>query len=171
MVFKAKGVGCLPPGSGPLCRAGGVGAPLPTRVNLSLENDRTSIYAAHFNYTLGDLLGIPLKTATRGELAYYPSEPYNISNYPGRNCSTGALTGLRAGPSCKYPSQVVEKNTLRYALGFDRTTFIPLLHPDDPWRSFGISFQVFQRIIFNHEDGIRFFSTAEKLRKYRPLLP
>lgn len=139
-----------------------------TIARIRLVNDRTNIFAGHFNYTVGDLIGIPLKTAIRGEVAFYPEEPYNISEFPGRNCATGALTGLRAGPRCKRGVQdsdsLVEKNTLRYALGFDRTTFIPFLQ-DDPWRAFSVSFQIFQRIIFDHEDGIRTFSTAEKIKK------
>ncbi len=139
-----------------------------TSARIRLVNDRTNIFAGHFNYTVGDLVGIPLKTAVRGEVAFYPDEPYNISEFPGRNCATGALTGLRAGPRCKRGVQdsdgLVEKNTLRYSLGFDRTTFIPFLQ-DDPWRAFSMSFQIFQRIIFDHEDGIRTFSTAEKIKQ------
>ncbi len=139
-----------------------------TIARIRLINDRTNIFAGHFNYTVGDLVGIPLKTAIRGEVAFYPDEPYNISEFPGRNCATGALTGLRAGPRCKRGVQdsdsLVEKNTLRYALGFDRSTFIPFLQ-DDPWRAFSMSFQIFQRIILDHEDGIRFFGTAERIKK------
>jgi hypothetical protein len=40
-----------------------------------------------------------------------------------------------------------------------------LLHPDDPWRAFNLSLQVFQSIIFDHENGIRSFASAEKIRK------
>jgi hypothetical protein len=109
-------------------------------------------------------LGIPFNTTTRGELAFMPNKPYNISDFPGRDCQTGAPTGFIAGPSCKYPSGVVEKNTLRYALGFDRSALIPFLHPDDPWRTFNLSFQILQNIIFNHENGIRPFSSAEKFK-------
>jgi hypothetical protein len=126
--------------------------------NLRLFNDRTSIFAAHFNYPLGTYGGIPVKTALRGELAFYPSKPYNISNYPG-------ATGLKAGPDPQHPNGLTEKNTLRYSLGFDRSTFIPFLHPDDPWRAFRMSLQIFQSIIFDHEDGIRAFATAEKISK------
>jgi len=139
-----------------------------TIARIRLVNDRTNIFAGHFNYTVGDLVGIPLKTAIRGEVAFYPDEPYNISEFPGRNCATGALTGLRAGPRCKRGVEdsdgLVEKNTLRYALGFDRSTFIPFLQ-DDPWRAFSMSFQIFQRIILDHEGGIRNFSTAEKIKQ------
>jgi len=170
MVFKIKGIGCLPPGSGPLCLAGGVGPPLPTTVKLSLENDRTNIFAGQFNYPVTEMLGVPINTTVRGELAFFPDKPYNISDYPGRNCQTGAPTGLMAGPSCKHPSGIVEKHTLRYALGFDRTTLIPLLHPDDPWRAFNLSFQLFQSIIFNHEDGIRVFGGAERIKRVSTLL-
>jgi hypothetical protein len=130
-------------------------AALCTQVQLKLINDRTSIYAAHFNYALEE----PWKTAMRGELAFYPSKPYNISKYPGSN-------GLIAGPHPKYrETDIVEKHTLRYSLGFDRATLIPLLHPDDPWRAFNLSLQVFQSIIFDHENGIRSFASAEKIRK------
>jgi hypothetical protein len=100
----------------------------------------------------------------RGEVVLLPHKPYNIADYPGRNCQTGATTGLRAGPSCRYPDGVVEKHTLRYALGLDRTTLIPLLHPDDPWRAFNLSVQLFQSVIFNHEDGIRPFSSMERIK-------
>jgi hypothetical protein len=146
MVFKKIGAPFL---------LGPPGPATPTGVRLRLINDRTSIYAAHFNYPLEE----PWKTAMRGELAFYPSKPYNISKYPGSN-------GLIAGPHPKYrETAIVEKHTLRYSLGFDRATLIPFLHPDDPWRAFNLSLQVFQSIIFDHEDGIRSFASAEKIRK------
>lgn len=137
------------------------GPPTNTIANIQLINDRTSIIAGHLNYTVEELIGIPFNTAIRGEVAYYPSEPYNISKFPG--------SGFRAGPHPRHPSGVTEKNTLRYALGFDRTVLIPFLQ-DDPWRPYRFSFQIFQRIIFDHEDGIRFFSTAEKVKTVSSLL-
>ena len=124
-----------------------------TIARLRLFNDRTSIFAGHFNYPLEEL-----KTALKGEIALYPSKPFNISKYPGS-------PGLKAGPDPRHPDGITEKNTLRYSLGFDRTTLIPFLHPDDPWRVFNLSFQIFQSIIFDHEDGIRAFSTAEKIKQ------
>jgi len=165
MIFRIKSIGCLAPGTGPLCLAGGVGPPLPTTVKLFLQNDRTNIFAGHFNYPVGEIFSLPINTTVRGEVAFFPDKPYNISDFPGRDCQTGALTGLFAGPSCKHPSGVVEKHTLRYALGFDRTTLLPFLHPDDPWRSFNLSFQIFQSIVFDHEDGIRTFGTAERIKR------
>lgn len=156
MVFKVNSVQCQapqPPGDPCLT---------PTVVNLDLINDRTSIYAAHFNYAVGTLWKIPFKTAIRGEMAFYPSEPYNISTYPGPE-------GLIAGPDPKFPDGIIKRNTLRYALGFDRTTFIPFLQ-DDPWRPYRMSFQLFQRIILNHKDGIRVFSTAERINKVSTIL-
>ena len=132
------------------------GSPGTTIANMRLINDRTNIFAGHFNYALGDVLGIPLNTAIRGEAAFYPDEPYNISSFPGNS--------FRAGPHPKYPTGITEKHTLRYAIGFDKSTFIPFLQ-DDPWRAFRLSFQIFQRVIFDHEDGIRPFSTAEKINK------
>ena len=164
-VFKVKGKRCLPPGvpTGPnnLCLIPGGGA-TPTVVDLSLINDRTSIFAGHFNYPLGTYFGIPVKTAVRGEIAFYPSKPFNISNFPGNNG--------RAGPDPKYSDGVVERNNLRYSLGFDRTTFIPFLHPDDPWRAFRMSFQIFQSIILGHKDGIRNFFNAGKIDKVQTAL-
>ena len=163
MVFKLAGAPslCGPPACPP-------GA---TQLPLNLLNDRTNIYAAHFNYPITEILTLPVNTTVRGEMAFFPNKPYNISDYPGRNCQTDAATGLIAGPSCKHPSQVVEKHTLRYILGFDRTTFIPFLHPDDPWRAFNLSFQLYQSIIFDHEDGIRvsaaqtvFIASLQRLR-------
>lgn len=148
MVFKKKGAPFL------------LGAPspfTPTGVRLRLINDRTSIFAGHFNYPVEDIFGIPFNSAIRGELAFYPSQPYNISKYPGS-------AGLKAGPHPRHSDTgITEKNTLRYALGFDRTTLIPFLQ-EDPWRAFRMSFQIFQRIILDHEDGIRFFGTAEKIK-------
>ena len=91
-------------------------------------------------------------------MAFLPDKPYNISKFPG-------AFGLKATVDPKHPDGVVEKHTLRYALGFDRTTLIPFLHPDDPWRAFNLSFQIFQSIIFNYEDGIHPFSTAERIKK------
>jgi hypothetical protein len=136
--------------------AGGGGAPI--IASLRLFNDRTSIFAAEFNYPLGTYGGIPIKTVVSGEFAFYPSKPYNISNYPG-------ATGLKAGPHPRHPDGLTEKNTLRYVLSFTRSTFIPFLHPDDPWRAFRMSLQIFQSIILDHEDGIRSFASAEKIKK------
>ncbi len=173
MVFKTLGVGCLPPAAGPLCRIGAGGPLLPTNVRISLVNDRTNIFAAHMNYPIGELFNIPIKTAVRGEFAFYPNKPYNISEFPARNCATGQVyTGAlaaRAGPSCSHSDNLVEKNTIRYALGFDRSTFIPFLQ-DDPWRAFRMSFQIFQSIILDHEDGIRSFGHASKINHVTTLL-
>jgi hypothetical protein len=162
MVFKMKGAPglCGPP----TC------PPNATRIRLNLVNDRTSIFAGHFNYPVTDILALPVNTTVRGELALFPNKPYNISEFPGKDCQTGLRTGLIAGPSCKHPAGVVEKHTLRYAVGFDRMTLIPLLHPDDPWRAFNLSFQMFQTIIFDHENGIRPFSSAEKTKKLSTIL-
>jgi hypothetical protein len=161
MVFKMRGapILCGPPA----CPPNG------TLVRLDLVNDRTHIFAAHFNYPVGEPLGIPIKSAMRGELAFYPDKPYNIAEFPGRNCTTGVLTGLRAGPSCKHTDNLVEKHTIRYALGFDRSTFIPFLQ-DDPWRAFRMSLQLFQSIILDHEDGIRAFGHATKIPRVSTLL-
>ena len=160
MVFKMKGapISCGPPS----CPPGG------TLVRADLVNDRTNIFAGHFNYPIGEPLGIPIKSAMRGELAFYPDKPYNIGEFPGRSCTTGVLTGLRAGPSCKHPDNVVDKHTIRYALGFDRSTFIPFLQ-DDPWRPFRMSLQIFQSIILDHEDGIRAFGHATKIKRVSTL--
>ena len=160
MVFKMKGapISCGPPA----CPPGG------TLARADLVNDRTNIFAAHFNYPIDEPLGIPIKSAMRGELAFYPDKPYNIGEFPGRSCTTGLSTGLRAGPSCKHPDNVVEKHTIRYALGFDRSTFIPVLQ-DDPWRPFRMSLQIFQSIILNHEDGIRAFGHATKIQRVSTL--
>jgi hypothetical protein len=132
---------------------------------LKLVNDRTSIFAAHFNYPIVEMMTLPINTTVRGEMALFPNKPYNISDYPGRDCQTGAPTGLMAGPSCKHPNQVVEKHTLRYILGFDRTTLIPFLHPDDPWRAFNLTFQLSQSVILNHENGIRVTGSAERIKR------
>lgn len=154
MVFKKKGAPFL------------LGAPGPgtaTGVRLRLINDRTSIFAGHFNYTVEDIVAIPLNTAIRGEVAFYPSEPYNISKFPGS-------PGFKAGPHPRHSdTALTEKNTLRYSLGFDRSTLIPFLQ-DDPYRAFRMSFQIFQRIILDHEDGIRTFSTAEKINMVSTIL-
>ena len=157
MVFKLTGRRCS--GAAIACTLGLA----PTVADLRLINDRTNIFAGQFNYPVGDILNIPVNTTVRGEMAFLPDKPYNISMYPG-------AFGLKASAHPKYPTGVVEKNTLRYALGFDRTTLIPMLHPDDPWRAFSLSFQLFQSIIFNHEDGIHPFSTAEKINQVSTLL-
>jgi hypothetical protein len=160
MVFKVKGVRCSAGPSTVPCAVLGVA---PSVVDLELINDRTNIFAGQLNYPVGDVLDIPVNTTVRGEMVFLPDKPYNISMFP------GAL-GLRASAHPKHPDGVVEKHTLRYALGFDRTTLIPFLHPDDPWRAFSLSFQLFQSIIFNHEDGIHPFSTAEKINRVSTLL-
>ena len=163
MVFKTKGSRFLLGPPSPFT---------PTGIPISLVNDRTNIFAAHFNYPIAEPLGIPIKSAMRGEVAFYPSKPYNVSEFPARDCVTGLpLTGAlarRAGPSCKHSDNLVEKNTIRYALGFDRSTFIPFLQ-DDPWRPFRMSLQIFQSIILNHEDGIRAFGHATKIKRFSTL--
>ena len=63
---------------------------------MKLVNDRTNIFAGHFNYTVDQIASIPINTAIRGEIALYPSEPYNISQYPGH-------FGLKASANPKYP--------------------------------------------------------------------
>ncbi|MGE5819326.1 MAG: hypothetical protein ACM37Z_14990 [Deltaproteobacteria bacterium] len=158
MVFKATGVHCSAPVPGP-CLAGRA----PSVVNLKLINDRTNIFAGQFNYPTSDIWNIPVNTTIRGELAFLPNKSYNISNYPG-------AFGLRASADPNHPDGIVEKNTLRYALGFDRTTLIPFLHPDDPWRAFNLSFQIFQNIIFNYQNGIHPFSSSEQIRQFSTVL-
>lgn len=158
MVFKMTGVHCSAPVPGP-CLAGLA----PSVANLTLMNNRTNIFAGQFNYPTGDIANIPVNTTIRGELAFLPYKPYNISKYPG-------AFGLRASADPKHPDGTVEKNTLRYALGFDRTTLIPFLHPDDPWRAFNLSFQIFQNIIFDHENGIHPFSSSEQIRQFSTTL-
>jgi uncharacterized protein DUF1302 len=153
MVFKVKGVHCVAPVPGPC-----LGGFAPSVVDLRLVNDRTNVFAGQFNYPVGDILDIPVNTTVRGEVAFLPDKPFNIAKFPG-------AFGLRATVDPRHPSGIVEKNTLRYALGFDRTTLIPFLHPDDPWRAFNLSFQLFQSIIFDHEDGIHPFSTSEKINR------
>ena len=153
MVFKVKGVHCVAPVPGPC-----LGGFAPSVVDLRLVNDRTNVFAGQFNYPVGDILDIPVNTTVRGEVVLLPDKPYNIAKFPG-------AFGLRATVDPRHPTAVVEKDTLRYALGFDRTTLIPFLHPDDPWRAFSLSFQLFQSIIFDHEDGIHPFSTAEKIKR------
>jgi hypothetical protein len=37
--------------------------------------------------------------------------------------------------------------------------------PDDPWRAFNLTFQLYQSIIFDHENGIR-VSGAERINLY-----
>ena len=153
MIFKLK--------STSLIQCPGTSPPIPpacTQAFLSLINDRTNIFAGHFNYTVDQIASLPINTAIRGEIALYPTEPYNISQYPGQ-------FGLIASANPKYPQAIVEKNTLRYALGFDRSTLIPFLQ-DDPWRPFRMSFQIFQRIIFDHENGIHPFSSAQQINKF-----
>ena len=157
MVFKMKGQPALC--GPPRCPPNG------TRINLALINGRGHSVAGQFNYPIGEMMQLPVNSTLRGEVVVLPHKPYNIAAYPGRDCQTGAATGLRAGPSCRYPDGVVDKHTLRYALGLDRTTLIPLLHPDDPWRAFNLSVQLFQSVIFNHEDGIRPFSSMERIKR------
>jgi hypothetical protein len=152
MVFKRVGVECS--GAAIACQLGLA----PSVVKLRLANDRTNIFAGQFNYPVGEVLNLPVNTTVRGEIAFIPDKPFNISQFPG-------AFGLKASAHPKHPSGIVEKNTLRYALGFDRTTLIPFLHPDDPWRAFSLSFQIFQNIIFDYEKGIHPFSTAEQIKK------
>jgi len=158
MVFKVVGQRCSAPALG-ACLGGNA----PSVVDLRLINDRTNIFAGHFNYPLGEIFGIPANTTVRGEMVFLPNKPYNISKFPGAN-------GLKASADPRHPDGVVEKNTLRYALGFDRSTLIPMLHPDDPWRAFSLSFQLFQSVILDHENGIHPFSTASQIKKVSTLL-
>jgi hypothetical protein len=150
MVFKVTGVGCSQ------ALAACLMGQAPSVVNMKLINNRANIFASQFNYTVDQVASIPINTAIRGEFAFYPNQPYNIAQYPGN-------FGLKASANPKYPEGIVEKNTLRYALGFDRTALIPFLQ-DDPWRPFRMSFQIFQRIILDHEDGIHPFGSAQKIK-------
>ena len=175
MVFKTGPTGCIPPGVPPSCKIPSVPAFTPTTVRLKLVNDRTNLFAAHFNYPVGDVFGIPIKSAMRGEFAFYPNKPYNISEFPAKDCTTNTVflppnpRARRAGPSCDHPDNLVEKNTIRYAIGFDRSTFIPFLQ-DDPWRAFRMTFQIFQTIILDHEEGMRSFGHAQKINQVSTLL-
>jgi hypothetical protein len=144
LTFKVLGTSPCGP---PACPPGG------TLVRLRLANDRTHIFAGHLSFDVD-----AIQSTLRSEVAFYPSMPHNISKYPGPG-------GTRAGLHPRHPDGRVEKNVLRYSIGLDRNTFIPFLHPDDPWRPFLTSFQLFQSVIFAHEDGIRFFATAEKINK------
>jgi hypothetical protein len=96
MVFKVTGVGCS------AALGACLGGLAPSTVNLKLVNDRTNIFAGHLNYTVDQLASIPINTAIRSEIALYPSEPYNISQYPGR-------FGLKASANPKYPEASLKK--------------------------------------------------------------
>jgi hypothetical protein len=65
MLFKLAGTPslCGPP----TCPPGG------TQLPLKLVNDRTSIYAAHFNYPIADVMTLPINTTLRGEMAFFPT--------------------------------------------------------------------------------------------------
>jgi hypothetical protein len=59
MLFKRKGAAtlCGPP----TCPPNG------TLIRLNLVNDRSNIFAGHFNYPVGEMLNLPLNTTVRGD--------------------------------------------------------------------------------------------------------
>ena len=162
MVLKPKGVSCSVRIPGPFPDAPCLGGGPPSVVSLRLVNDRVNIFGGHFNYAVGDVFSVPVNTAIRGEVSFIPQQLYNISKFPGS-------FGLRASLDPKHPGGTVEKDTLKYSLGFDKSILIPFLQ-EDPWRAFRTSFQVIQRIILDHEDGMRPFNVATKITKVTTLL-
>jgi len=126
----------------------------PRRSQLELVNDRTNIFAGHLNYTVDQLASIPINTAIRGEMALYPSEPYNISQYP------GLLVSRQRNPNSRTASLKKIPCAMR---GIRPATLIPFLQ-DDPWRPFRCPFKFFSDH-FNHEDGIHPFAARKKYKR------
>jgi hypothetical protein len=100
----------------------------PIAANLVFKTPRQNVAAFSFN-TTSDYL----KATIRGEFSYRFNRPFNTFN--------------------PYsPNGIVKKDVFSYSLGFDRPTFIPFLHPDDPARDFFISLQLFQDIIMGNDN-------------------
>ena len=99
---------------------------------VNAEYHRQATFGFSFNY-YDDVLS---KAVWRGEFAYLPDKHYNTID-----------------PS--EESGVVEKDTFHYALGYDKELVWGFLHPDDPSTTFFLSLQMFQKIIFSHDDDLR----------------
>ncbi|HLA27960.1 MAG TPA: DUF1302 family protein [Syntrophales bacterium] len=87
------------------------------------------------------------KGVIKGEFAYYHAKPYNTYD-----------------PSER--SAVERKDTISYVLGVEKSVFVPWLNPWDPNRTMLVSLQMFQDVILDHNDYIRFINTATPIDKY-----
>jgi hypothetical protein len=164
-IIKNTSAPCAGPGNGPNPALNTLKLQDTDFIDINLVPDRTSIFAMYFN-TVWDAID----TAIRGEFSFWPNKPYNIGKF-----NDGRLPDARVAikPSVKHPSQVTKKHTIKYAIGFDRPTFIPALHPDDPFRAFGISLQLFQNILVDSvsegsgkdKERLRQFFHATKIDK------
>jgi hypothetical protein len=62
---------------------------------LKLVNDRTSIYAAHFNYLITDVMTLPIDTTVGEKWHFFPTS-LTTFRITWAYCQTDAATGLIA---------------------------------------------------------------------------
>jgi hypothetical protein len=105
----------------------------PTTLQVVMDNHRKrlDIYGASFNWVWPKVGGV-----LRGELSYTPDQPY-----------AGPLVPQPGGPP--LPVTRVERDTVKWVLGFDRPTFV---FPTE--QTMSISLQWFQTRREGNEDGI-----------------
>lgn len=109
---------------------------------VALSYNRQPTFGFAFNY-YDDVFS---KAVLRGEFAFLPDKHFNTID-PGE------------------PSGVTEKDFFKYALGFDKELVCGFLHPDDPSTTFFFSIQMFQEIIFDHDDELRLAIYDDKINE------
>jgi len=87
-----------------------------------------------------------LKGIFRGEVAYYHNKPYNTYDPTVRDA-------------------VDRKDTISYVLGIDKQFYAPWLNPWQPNRVVFVSAQMFQDVILDHDNYVRFINTATPIDK------
>lgn len=105
--------------------------------NFAVEYRRQNILGGTFSYFEENFF----KGIIRGEVAYYRNKPYNTYDP-------------------QATDSVVERDTISYVLGIDKQFYAPWLNPWEPNRVVFISAQMFQDVILDHDDRIRFINTA-----------
>lgn len=105
--------------------------PSTLQVVLANHRKRLDIYGASFNWFWAQVGGV-----LRGELTYTPDQPY-----------AGPLTAI--APGVALPVSTVERDTVKWVVGFDRPTFV---FPTE--QTMSISLQWFQTRREGDSDGI-----------------
>ncbi|MDO8785281.1 MAG: hypothetical protein Q7J12_03600 [Syntrophales bacterium] len=110
--------------------------------NFSVRYLRQNILGGSFSWFEDTFL----KGIFRGEVAYYHNKPYN----------TYDPTVMDA---------VDRKDTISYVLGIDKQFYAPWLNPWEPNRVVFVSAQMFQDVILDHDNYVRFINTATPIDK------
>ena len=104
--------------------------------DISMEFERQATFGLAFNF-YDDIL---TKAVWRGELAYLPDKAFNTSDP-------------------MYPTGIEESDVFMSVIGYDKEVVLPfadIIHSDDPSTPTFISIQMYNRIVFDHSDKMRF---------------